>query len=75
MGPVSFEAIDVGEERGAALEAAAILRSAGIRVDLTEPGSAGGTYRLMVRSHDARRAHAALSGADRADDGPARPGS
>lgn len=54
MGPVSFEAISVGSERVRALEAAAIVRRAGLRFDLLEPadGVVGAEYRLMLRSHD-----------------------
>ncbi len=55
MGPVSFEAIDLGEDRDRAVRAAANIKASGFRVEVvTQPGASGRPiHRLMVRSPDA----------------------
>jgi hypothetical protein len=62
MGPVSFETLDVGNTRAAALDAASQLGQAGIRVVSLSPGGSGLDLRfqIMVRSDDAQRAREIL---------------
>ena len=58
MGPVSFESLNGGTTREAALEAARQLGQAGIRVvNVSGEGSGNDSrFRIMVRSDDALRA-------------------
>ncbi len=62
MGPVAFEAIEVGNERDHAMQAASVLRAADIRADLLEPDDVGRPYRLMVRTQDVPSAVEAIAG-------------
>ncbi len=58
MGPITFDVIEVGDDRPMALRRAQAVRDAGVRVDLTETASGG--FRLMVRSEAGDKARAAI---------------
>lgn len=62
MGPVSFEAIEVGVTRTEALSNAGRLKEAGLSVTLMEPDQRreDGVYRVLVRSTELKRALAVL---------------
>ncbi len=58
MGPITFDVIEVGDDRSVALHRAQAVRDCGVRVDLTEKASGG--FRLMVRSEGGDKARAAI---------------
>lgn len=58
MGPITFDVIEVGDDRTTALRRAQAVRDCGVRVDLTKKAS--GEFRLMVRSEGGEKARAAI---------------
>ena len=61
MGPVSFEAVDLGPDRERAMALAAAARAEGFRVEVV---MSDGRHRLMVRHHDAAAVRALVDGGD-----------